>query len=566
MGYRLTLSPQGCLPVLRFCSVVAYTQLSLHSALTMLNTHALLALYLFITPALGQNFVLFQPDEMRAESLGCYGHPLIKTPSFDAFAKEATRFDQAHVSYTVCSQSRVSFVTGWPTHVRGHRSLWALLHDDEPNLLKYFKNNSYNVFWRGKNDMLAHDSWNNSVTTARQMSGINHGPNTFSPDDPRYYSFLSDSCPGDIKKTQDYKNVAAAIKFLAKQPKDEPFFIFLPLLLPHPPYSTVEPYYSMYDPADIPDLRPSGLAGKPDYHELIRKYRNISGLDTSFWKKLHSVYLGSISFSDYLFGLLLAAIDEHGFRDSTTVAVFADHGDYAGDYGLVEKWPSGLEDVLTRVPLIIRTPGGIPGQVVTSPVQLFDIVPTLLDIANIPLQHVQFGVSQKDVLLNGSHHANLNRAVFAEGGYNQPRDLEGDASTGGIPSKTNIYYPKSMQQQEHPLSVCRAASVRTSTHKLVVRTHPLDADHDSELYDLVADPLELYNVYGNSTYASVESELKSKLFLWYMQTSDVTPWLEDSRSGGYPWPPNEAAAVASDVGSDSFHWDRGVDYVVESGV
>ena len=98
-----------------------------------------LGLQLFLavsTAARRQNFVFFQPDEMRAESLGCYGHPTSQTPNFDAFAAQGTRFDQAHVSYTVCSQSRASFMTGWPTHVRGHRTLWSLLHEWEPNLLK----------------------------------------------------------------------------------------------------------------------------------------------------------------------------------------------------------------------------------------------------------------------------------------------------------------------------------------------------------------------------------------------------------------------------------------------
>ena len=55
----------------------------------------------------------------------------------------------------------------------------------------------------------------------------------------------------------------------------------------------------------------------------------------------------------------MAALEESGLSASTTVAVWSDHGDYAGDYGLVEKWPSGLEDVLTRVPLIIRTPDSV---------------------------------------------------------------------------------------------------------------------------------------------------------------------------------------------------------------
>ena len=523
------------------------------------------------------NFIFFQPDEMRAESLGCYGHPVTKTPNFDAFANQGTRFDQAHVSYTVCSQSRVAFVTGWPTHVRGHRTLWSLLHEWEPNLFKYFKQQNYTVVWRGKNDMLSNDSWNTSVTTAKTMPGLQNGPNVFPENDARYYSFLSDPTQGFVNQTGDYANVVAAIDFLRSHRNDNPnngaessaspFFIFLPLLKPHPPYSCPEPYYSMYKPSSLPPLRPvaSDSERKPDYHALIRQYRNLTSLDDAFWRKLHAVYLGSISYSDYLFGLLLAAVDEFGWSDSTTIAVFADHGDYAGDYGLVEKWPSGLEDVLTRVPLIVRTPGGAKGHVVDTPVQLYDIVPTMLDIAGISLNHVQFGVSQKDQILHGAV-GDANRAVFAEGGYgtNEPRDFEGDVSTGGIPSKGNIYYPKLLQQQERPLSVCRAAMVRTTTHKLIVRTDPTtDMEHECELYDLVNDPRETRNVYGNTSYSTVQAELKDRLFMWYMQTADVTPWLEDNRHGGLPWPPKKDA-LPVDVYSDTRPKLQAFDYMVQS--
>ena len=192
--------------------------------------------------------------------------------------------------------------------------------------------------------------------------------------------------------------------------------------------------------------------------------------------------------------------------------------------------------MLTRVPLLVRTPGGAKGHVVKEPVQLFDIVPTLLEIANITATHVHFGLSQKSQLFGAS--GDKLRAVFAEGGYatNEPRDFEGDASQGGLGNPNQIYYPKMLQQQQQPLSVCRAASVRTLTHKLVYRTDPEDADHDSELYDLIADPQEVTNVYNNGTYAAVQADLKNRLFLWYMQTSDVTPWLEDPRSGNLPFP------------------------------
>lgn len=495
------------------------------------------------------NFIFFQPDEMRAESLGCYGHSTSKTPNFDRFAEQATRFEQAHVSYTVCSQSRVSFVTGWPTHVAGHRSLWALLHDWEPNMFKYFKEQGYTVKWWGKNDMLAYDAWNRSVTTAGSQGGKgNDGINSIKFGEPGYYSFLNDAFPGHANETSDYQNVLAAVQFLQSNPS-EPFVIFLPLMKPHPPYSAPEPFYSSIDPNQLPPLRPHGH-GKPDYHALIRQYRELTNLDESFYRKLHSVYLGSISFSDYLFGLLLDGLEKSGYSQSTTVAVWADHGDYAGDYGLVEKWPSGLEDVLTRVPLIIRTPGATKGHVVQEPVQLFDIVPTFLEIANITAKHVHFGRSLVPQLHGAS--GNPGRTVFAEGGYGtfEMRSNEGDDSHQFSPEspKDSIYYPKSLQQREQPLSVMRAASARTMTHKLVLRSDPSVGDHDCELYDLVNDPKELHNFYHNESYSSVRVELSKQILTWFMQTSDVARWQFDDRGGDLPWPPHQMSSRGPGIG------------------
>ena len=230
----------------------------------------------------------------------------------------------------------------------------------------------------------------------------------------------------------------------------------------------------------------------------------------------------------------------------------------------MEKWPSGLEDVLTRVPLLIRTPGGAKGHVVATPVQLFDIVPTFLEIALINVTHVHFGTSLVPQLKGAAGDAS--RAVFAEGGYSthEPRDFEGDSCQNTTLKVSDVYYPKSMQQQLQPLSVCRAASVRTLTHKLVFRTDPLDEDHHSELYDLVADPLELVNLYGVDSYRPVQESLKSKLFLWLMQTSDVTPWNLDNRNG---WPNNPLQHMAGggsfvmDATQDTSHPQSAVRYV-----
>ncbi|CDA14571.1 putative Sulfatase [Firmicutes bacterium CAG:212] len=69
------------------------------------------------------NYVLLFPDEMRAESLGCYGHPLVKTPYIDRLAQEGTLFEQNYTTHPVCGPSRCNLVSGWDPPVNG-KSQW----------------------------------------------------------------------------------------------------------------------------------------------------------------------------------------------------------------------------------------------------------------------------------------------------------------------------------------------------------------------------------------------------------------------------------------------------------
>lgn len=130
------------------------------------------------------NSVLFNPEETRAESIGCYGHPLSPTPNIDRFAGEGVLFENCFVQHTVCTASRCSLATGWYPHVRGHRTLWHLLRPDEPNLFKYLKQAGYQIQWYGgKNDLLAVESFPESVThfEAQDTGFLAHfGPNPYS--------------------------------------------------------------------------------------------------------------------------------------------------------------------------------------------------------------------------------------------------------------------------------------------------------------------------------------------------------------------------------------------------
>jgi arylsulfatase A-like enzyme len=490
------------------------------------------------------NFIFFNPDELRAQSVGCYGNQIAQTPNMDRLAASGTRFDQCHVQHTVCTPSRCSFMTGWYPHVRGHRTLWNMLRPDEPNLLKYLKRAGYDVFWGGKNDLLSPESFAESVTdfrlgnySTRAGETVAHGEPPYAQDDPRYYSFLYDQIHGGIENLSDFRNVDGAIQVLRSPAisgagDQKPFVMYLPLTFPHCPYHAPAPFHDLIDPAQVPALLPAGLPGKPDYHQLIRQTRHLDLLGEAFFKKLHAVYLGMGAVTDTLLGMLLDALEETGHAEDTAIFVFADHGDWAGDYGLVEKWPSALDDCLTRVPFIVRVPGQdlARGHVVNEPVEMFDLMGTVLDLAGIEAEHTHFARSLVPQLHGAA--GDPDRAAFSEGGYDphEAHAFEGRAQTAELfRNSAHIYYPKGRLQQDVPTSVCRVTSIRTQTHRLVRR--PLGV---SELYDLRSDPGECQNLHGSPEHAAIQHQLETRLLDWYVHTSDVVPVEEHPR--GLPRP------------------------------
>jgi arylsulfatase A-like enzyme len=182
------------------------------------------------------NLVIFVADELRAESVRCYGHPLAPTPHMDRLAEEGVRFDRCFVQHTVCTPSRCSLMAGWYPHVRGHRTLWHCLRPDEPNLLRSLRRAGYDVRWYGKNDLLAEECFADSVASAEWRGRGPLGANPYAEDDPRFYSFLWEPYRGPVEAHRDAANARAAIDYLRGAPRD-PFVLYLPLTFPHCPYS-----------------------------------------------------------------------------------------------------------------------------------------------------------------------------------------------------------------------------------------------------------------------------------------------------------------------------------------
>lgn len=480
---------------------------------------------------------------MRAGALSCYGNAAVETPNYDRLAESGTVFENNYTTHPVCVASRCSLMTGWYPHVAGFRTLKHVLQPWHPNFLRSLHDAGFETHVYGKNHVFSEEVYFDCVDkylfadfghgNTRHCRGNVPGAEELEEDDaeekksdeaPRKfpdYTMLLDPLPDEaLESIGDTRCVRAAVNAIRGWKEgDKPLFIFLPLLFPHAPYCITERFQKLYDPSKLPPVLPKDLAGKPMAHRLIRQYRELGDKDELVFQKVQAVYLGMCSYVDMLLGRVLDALEETGLDKDTTVVASSDHGDWAGDWGLVEKWPNCMDDDLTKVPLLIRRPGGARGHRVGELTQTFDVFPTILDWEGVPIRHDQFGVSLREQVQGAP--GNPQRRVYCEGGYDQrePHCFEGTKGFLQFAEPGNLYYPKMIQQQERPESVCRTAMLRDSRWKLVVRTNG-----EQELYDMEQDPRELRNLYGLPEYRETARRLEQELLRWFLHTSDVVPW------------------------------------------
>ncbi|MFW6278903.1 MAG: sulfatase-like hydrolase/transferase, partial [Bacillota bacterium] len=101
------------------------------------------------------NIIIFNPDQFRSDALGHLGNEASHTPNLDKLVEnDAVSFNNAFCQNPVCTPSRCSFMSGWYPHVRGHRTMYHMMKDDEPVLLRRLKEAGYYVWWGGKNDLI----------------------------------------------------------------------------------------------------------------------------------------------------------------------------------------------------------------------------------------------------------------------------------------------------------------------------------------------------------------------------------------------------------------------------
>jgi len=471
------------------------------------------------------NFVIIIPDQLRADALGCFGNPVIRTPHIDALAASGTIFAEAYVQHPVCSPSRASFLTGWYPHVRGHRTLTHLLQADEPNLLRILKDAGYHVSWAGRRgDTFAPGATELSVHEYGFAEPPASGSSAEFPSEAwarLFYHGRLEGGPAD----HDEAAVRTAEKRLAVSP-DQPWVLFVPLIAPHCPFQAEEPWFSMYDRGEVPRPLPPG-GREPAFKAAIRERYGLGRITPGMWQEVTATYYGMVSRLDHHVGRIMSAVENSGQAGRTATLFFADHGEYLGDFGLIEKWPSAMDRCITADPLIVAGAGLPAGQRCDSLVELIDVVPTVLELAGVAAPHQHFGRSLLPVLHDPARPHR--RYAFTEGGFSEREEPR--MERGAFP-----YDLKGALQHEQPRLVGRAVAVRDPRWTYVWRLY-----EPPELYDRQADPAETANVAGAPELAGVERELERALLRWQIQTSDVIPAAEDPRMPEVDLPPPAAS-------------------------
>ena len=356
--------------------------------------------------------VFILADDQRADYLGCYGHPVLRTPHIDALAARGTRFTNAYVTSAACTPSRTCFFLGqWE---RKH----GINFNSNSSLAPEAFANSYPAHLRGAGYFTGYVGKNHTpVGAGGYKSGYlerqydywygNHGHTLFYPKDrhPIYRNAKADTQPevlieGAKNFLAPEDQFLAAGEFLKRRPADRPFFLNVCFNLPHSAGTG-----SMRQKPTDPELYRTAYRDRAAELRLPKTY--IAQADIKTPKIPRDVYSGifipsynyvktpegmreqqiltcqAVSGIDRLVGALVEQLQALGLAENTIIVYASDHGLFHGEHGLGGKVL--LYEEAIRIPLIVYDPR-LPKQAkAPDPFALsVDVAPTILSLCGVP--------------------------------------------------------------------------------------------------------------------------------------------------------------------------------------
>ncbi|MDW8221738.1 MAG: sulfatase [Gemmatales bacterium] len=456
--------------------------------LRVLGILASLAGSLTLAPAQERYNVLFVMADDLNNALGCYGHPLVRSPNVDRLAKIGVVFERAYCQFPLCNPSRASLLTGKrpdTTKVLDNTVHFRKHHPEVVTLPQLFRKHGY---WVGRVGKIFHYG----VPTQIGTDGLDDKPSwdqVVNPigrdkhEESKIFSLVPGqfggvlswlAAEGTDEEQTDGIGATEAIKLLEKN-HDRPFFLAVGFYRPHTPFVAPRKYFDLYplEKISLPyvpaDHRKKGPApafasARPEQDRMTEELR----------KQAIQAYFASISFMDAQLGRLLDALERFGVRERTIIVFTSDHGYHLGEHGLWQKM--SLFENSARVPLIVAVPKAKGnGQRCMRTVELLDLYPTLAELCGFSIPgHVE-GRSLCALL-------NDPQAKWDKTAYTQVTRGNGGTNMG--------------------------RSVRTERYRY---TEWNEGKGGVQLFDYEKDPAELTNFAGRPEYAEVEKQLRELL-------------------------------------------------------
>lgn len=342
------------------------------------------------------NILFITSDQHRADSMGCYGHPCVRTPHLDQLAYSGVRFENAYADCPVCIPARTTIVTGIPAHRYGmpaYAEDYRIQRERSLFLGSLLTQGGYQTCLVGKTHWHTPERFRAGFESVVWETQLNY-------DRVRACGYAEDGAgmgfnevfpalsymPPSLNKTVWLMD--KAIDFLETRDRDQPFFLWVSTNEPHPPFVIHEPFYSMYDQDQIPEPVFGDWCADdvcPRTHYIVKKEMKTEGMTPGHIRKMRGVYYGMITNIDHQIGKLLGTLQRNGDYENTLIVYTTDHGEFLGDHGAARK--SSFCEAAARLPFIMKPPAWDPvpdeARVSSALVTHEDLLPTFCDYAGV---------------------------------------------------------------------------------------------------------------------------------------------------------------------------------------
>ena len=439
------------------------------------------------------NVILLFTDQHNNKVMGYNGHSDVITPNLDKLAKEAVVFDRAYCTRGVCVPSRISLMTGMMPRTLGvlENGDRNPVLDEVVSMASIFQYNGYKTFAFGKRhlDQAADKGWDikkdhafkpgdddNYVSWIEREGYIKEFAQDWAAEfgkGPRGSSEFNTQIPtADLgtrisKLPEEYTMEAYSTKETIKMIKEnahsaKPFFCWTSYYRPHQPYNPLPKYMEMYDVSRWGKGTIAGDAIKmpENFYQptetlppMLQSQRNggnkVWNMDKAFeneqlWRNYIGAYYALVTEIDHCIGEIIKTLNEEGIENETLIIYTSDHGDFAGNHGMVEKCASGhnvYEDIL-NVPLIFKIPGNKnKGKRTAELVTLADVLPTLIDVLDLKLPETTYPIQGESLAKIITDSGTLDRKYVVSESWAQASVITTDFKLG-IMLDPNPVYPK----------------------------------------------------------------------------------------------------------------------------